>query len=434
MAFTGFSGATRVNSSNSAAIFTALDDAKLRAAKGQSSDVILADLRGRVAAIDEAVIFVIPPPPVPGIGTGGGFKMQIQDRGGMGFQALNDVAWDVAISANSVPGLVQVFSTFSNASPQLFADIDRTKALMLDVPMASVNETLQAYLGSVFVNDFNDLGRTYRVTAQAESEFRDEESDILRLRTRSNSGAMVPLGSLLELERRTAPSRVVRYNLYPAADVTGDTLPGYSTGDALDAMERLAAEKLPNAMAFEWTDLAYQARTAGDTASFVFALCVLLAFLALAAQYESWLLPLAVVLIVPLCLLFGLGGVALRGMDNNILVQIGFVLLVGLACKNAILIVEFARAKEDEGLMPAAAAIEACRLRLRPILMTAFSFILGVLPLVFATGAGSEMRRALGTAVFSGMLGVTFFGLVLTPVFYVTLRNRVVRRENQAGS
>ncbi|MEM8883023.1 MAG: multidrug efflux RND transporter permease subunit [Planctomycetota bacterium] len=421
--FAGFSGATRTNASNAAAIFTPMHPAKERAAQGLTIDVVLADLRARLGGIDEAFIFVLAPPPVRGIGTGGGFKMQIQDRSSAGFDALNQAVWSIAGAANQEEGLVQVFSTFSNGTPQLFADIDRTKARILDVPIPNIFEALQAYLGSVYVNDFNYLGRTYRVTAQAEPEFRDEESDLLRLRTRSSTGAIVPLGSLVELKRRTAPDRVVRYNLFPAADINGDTLPGFSTGEALDVMERLADEMLPEGIGYEWTDLAYQARQAGDSGAFIFILCVVLAFLTLTALYESWTLPLAVILIVPLCLLFGLGGVALRGMDNNILVQVGFVVLVALACKNAILIVEFAKAREEEGMSPFDAAVAACRLRLRPILMTAFSFILGVLPLVFATGAGAEMRQALGTTVFSGMAGVTLFGMLLTPVFYVILRN-----------
>ncbi len=427
VAFTGFSGATRVNSSNAAAVFTALDPAKSRTELGLSADSVMADLRGRLSAIQEAFIVVISPPPVPGIGTGGGYKMQIQDRAGLGYQALNDAAWGIAMEANQVPGLTQVFSTFSVGSPRLHANIDRTKAQILDVPLENIFSALQSYLGSVYVNDFNLLGRIYRVTVQAESEFRDDEADVLRLRTRSATGAIVPLGSLVTLERRTAPSRVVRYNLFPAADVSGDILPGMSTGEALTAMEEIAERRLPNGMDYAWTDLAFQQRAVGNTTGIVLALCALLAFLALVAQYESWILPLSVILIVPLCLLFGLGGVALRGMDNNILVQIGFVVLFALACKNAILIVEFAKDKETEGLSPFDAAIEACRLRLRPILMTALSFILGVIPLAFATGAGSEMRQALGTVVLSGMTGVTIIGLLLTPVFYVTLRNLALR-------
>ncbi|QDU07424.1 efflux RND transporter permease subunit [Gimesia aquarii] len=436
VSFAGFSGATRTNSSNSAAIFPVLSDARERAEQGLSLDVVLSELRKRMAGIEDAMVFVIPPPPVQGIGTGGGFKMQIQDRSGAGLLALNEVTGQIAAKANQEPGLVQVFSNFRVATPQVYADVDRTKVRMLDVPINNVFDALQIYLGSSYVNDFNYLGRTYRVTAQAESEFRDERHDIERLSTRSNNGAIVPLGSLVTIRETTAPSRVVRYNLYPAADINGSTLPGYSSGQALAAMERIADETLPPGFGFEWTDLAYQQKAAGNTALFIFPLCVLFVFLALSAQYESWLLPLAVILIVPMCLLFAIFGVWLRGMDNNILTQIGFVVLVGLACKNAILIVEFAKAEEDKGKDRFAAAVEACRLRLRPIMMTAFSFILGVIPLLIATGAGAEMRQALGTAVFSGMLGVTVFGLFLTPVFYVVLRKLAKQRvpAGEAGS
>lgn len=422
VSFAGFSGATRTNASNAAAVFPVLLDAKERARQGLGLDVLLADLRGRMAAIPEAQIFVIPPPPVRGIGTGGGFKMQIQDRSGAGLQALQDVTNEIAAKANQEPGLVQVFSTYKTSTPQIYADIDRTKVRMLDVPINNVFEAMQIYLGSSYVNDFNYLGRTYRVTAQAESQFRDEAEDIARLRTRASNGAIVPLGSLVTMKETTAPARVVRYNLYPSADINGATLPGFSSGQAIAAMERIAEETLPPGFSYEWTDLSYQQKSAGNTAIYIFPLCVLFVFLALSAQYESWLLPLAVILIVPMCLLFAIFGVWLRGMDNNILTQIGFVVLVGLACKNAILIVEFAKAEEEAGKNRFEAAIEACRLRLRPILMTAFSFILGVIPLLIATGAGAEMRQALGTAVFSGMLGVTVFGLFLTPVFYVVLR------------
>lgn len=422
VSFVGFSGATRANSSNAAAIFPVLDNAKERATKGLGIDNVLAELRKRVSAVEDAVVFVIPPPPVRGIGTGGGFKMQIQDKSGAGLAALQEATNAVVDKARQEPGLVQVFSNFSIGTPQYYAEIDRTKVRMLDVPIDNVFEAMQIYLGSSYVNDFNFLGRTYRVTAQADTQYRDEPEDIARLRTRSNSGAIVPLGSVVTIKQTTASDRVVRYNLYPAADINGDTIPGFSSAQAIAAMERIADETLPPGFGYEWTDIAYQQNEAGNTALYIFPLCVLFVFLALSAQYESWLLPLAVILIVPLCLLCAIFGVWLRGLDNNILVQIGFVVLVGLACKNAILIVEFAKSEEDAGRNRFDAAVEACRLRLRPVLMTAFSFILGVIPLLIATGAGSEMRQALGTAVFSGMLGVTVFGLFLTPVFYVVLR------------
>lgn len=422
VSFVGFSGATRANSSNAAAIFPTLEDPKARARRGRSVDAILSDLRKKVASVNDALVFVLSPPPVRGIGTAGGVKMQIQDRGGRGLEALSAATNQMVAAAATEPGLAQVFTNFSTGTPQIYADIDRTKVRMLDVPLENVFESLQIYLGSAYVNDFNFLGRTYRVTAQADEEFRDEQSDITHLRTRSNTGAVVPLGSLVTLRRTTAPDRVVRYNLFPAADLNAATLPGFSSGQAIERLDALAAENLPPGFGYQWTDIAFQENQEGDVALYLFPLCVLFVFLALSAQYESWSLPLAVILIVPLCLLCAIFGVWMRGLNNNILTQIGFVVLVGLACKNAILIVEFAKAEEDAGRNRFEAAVEACRLRLRPILMTAFSFILGVLPLVFATGAGSEMRRDLGTAVFSGMLGVTLFGLLLTPVFYVLLR------------
>lgn len=418
----GFSGATRSNSSNAAALFVTLADAGERAEQGQSLDFILSELRKRSSVVDEAQVLVIPPPPVPGIGTGGGFKMQIQDRSGAGLGRLQQVASTIAGEAMADPRTAMVYTSFRNNTPQLYADIDRTKAELLNVPLSNIFGTLQTALGSLYINDFNFLGRTYRVTAQAESQFRKEPSDITSLRTRSATGETVPLGSLLRMERRTAPDRVVRYNLYPSADISGSPMPGVSTGEAMALLEQIAEKNLPDGFGYEWTDLSYQEKQSGNLALFIFPLSVLFVFLALSAQYESWLLPLAVILIVPMGLLFAIGGVWLMGMDNNILTQIGFIVLVALACKNAILIVEFARAEEASGKDRFEAAISAARLRLRPILMTSIAFILGVIPLVIATGAGSEMRRALGTAVFSGMIGVTVCGLFLTPVFYVVLR------------
>jgi hydrophobe/amphiphile efflux-1 (HAE1) family protein len=418
----GFSGATRTNDSAAAAVFVILGDAAQRAAEGRDAETILAELRARYASVRDAMVLVIPPPPVPGIGTGGGFKMQVEDRGGNGLDALQRVTGQLVAAANGEPGLQQVYSTFTTSTPQLYADIDRTKVRMLNVPIDNIFSALQIYLGSVYVNDFNFLGRVYRVTAQAEPEFRDQPEDVLLLRTRSATGEIVPLGSVVEVRRITGPERVVRYNLYPSADVSGTTAPGSSSSESLETMERLAGEILPQGFAYEWTDLAYQQRAIGNTAGYVFGVCVLFVFLALAAQYESWLLPLAVILIVPMSILCALAGVWFRGMENDILVQIGFIVLVGLACKNAILIVEFAKQEEEAGKDRFTAAINACRLRLRPVLMTSLSFVLGTIPLLIATGAGSEMRRSLGTTVFSGMLGVTLFGLLLTPVFYVTLR------------
>ncbi len=418
----GLSGSTFTISPNGAVAFLPLENAKERAARDRGVANIVADMRKAVASINEAEVFIIPPAPVRGIGRGGGFKMYVQDRSGAGSNVLNQVVEEMVAEGNQQPGVTQVFSNFRMSVPQVYVDVDRTKAEMLDVPVNKVFEALQVYLGSVYVNDFNLLGRTYRVVAQAEPEFRDEPSDILKLRTRSAGGSTVSLGSVVEVSRIAGPDRLVRFNLYPAADVNGGTIPGFSTGQSLTTMETLAATALPDGFGFEWTDLAFQERQAGNTIVYLFPLAVLFVFLALAAQYESWLLPLAIVLIVPLCLLFAIVGIWFRGMDNNILTQIGFIVLIGLACKNAILIVEFAKAEEDKGKDRFQAAVDACRMRLRPILMTALSFILGVVPLLIATGAGFEMRRVLGTAVFAGMLGVTIFGLFLTPVFYVVLR------------
>lgn len=425
----GLSGATFSIKPNAAVTFLPLEDAKERAKRGRGVEAIVADMRREVAAINEAQILIIPPPPIRGIGRGGGFKMYVQDRSGAGLDALNEVTQTMLANANQQPGVQQVFSNLRMDVPQVYADVDRTKAQMLDVPVNRVFEALQVYLGSVYINDFNFLGRTYRVTAQAEPKFRDEATDITKIRTRSDRGASIALGSVVNIEQTAGPDRLVRFNLFPAADLNGTTVPGFSTGQSLTTMEQLADQNLPPGFGYEWTEIAFQERQAGNTIVFLFPLAVLFVFLALSAQYESWLLPLAIILIVPLCLLFALSGVWFRGMDNNVLTQIGFIVLIGLACKNAILIVEFAKAEEDAGKNRFDAAIAACRLRLRPILMTAFSFILGVVPLLVATGAGFEMRRVLGTAVFAGMLGVTVFGLFLTPVFYVMLRRFAKQKE-----
>ena len=429
---TGFSAATRANSSNAGAIFTILKPFEERAAHGPSALQITQSLRQRLADIQEASLAVFPPPPVRGLGTAGGFKFEVQDRSGAGLVALQAATDQLVAAARSNPSLVGVFTPFRANTPQLYADVDRTKAKMLDVPLNNVFETLQTYLGSAYVNDFNMFGRTYQVTLQAAGAFRNEPSDIARLKTRNTSGGMVPLGSLVNVRQVTGPDRVVRYNMFPAAEINGDTAPGVSSGQAITIMEQLAKQVLPSGMGYEWTDIAYQQRSTGNIAMFVFPLCVLLVFLLLSALYENWSLPLAVILIVPMCLLCAIAGVYLRGMDNNILTQVSFVVLVGLACKNAILIVEFARDAQATGKDRFSAVVEASRLRLRPILMTSFAFILGVIPLVIANGPGAEMHRALGTSVFSGMLGVTFFGLFLTPVFYVVIRWFTERRQAKA--
>ena len=418
VAFGGFDGATFTNAPNAAAMFISLKPKDQRAGANQ----LLGELNGAFSQITAGSAFVIPPPPVSGIGTGGGFKMMLEDRGGAGYQALETVAFTMMAKANQAPGVGGAFTTFNTRTPRLYADIDRERAEQLGVPLENVFATLATYLGSTYVNDFNLLGRTFRVTAQADAPFRESASDILRLRVRSDSGSMVPLSAIMTIRNEGGPYRVVRYNLYPAAELQGNTLPGFSSGQSLATMEGLAAETLPQGFAFDWTELAFEQRQAGNTGSVAFALAVVFVFLLLAAQYESLVLPLAVILIVPMCLLAALLGVNFMGLDNNILTQIGLVVLIGLAAKNAILIVEFARQNEEEGKPLLQAAIDAARLRLRPILMTSIAFILGVLPLVLGQGPGSEMRQALGVAVVFGMLGVTVFGLIFTPAFYVIAR------------
>ena len=432
--FAGFDGATFTNASNAGAIFSALAPFPERAEKGLDANRILADLNARLGAIQDAFIITVPPPPVRGIGTAGGFKMMVQDRRGHGPEALAAAAQDMVAAASQVPGITGVFSLFNTRTPKVYADIDRVRAEMLGVSAGSVFETLEVYVGSAFVNEFNYLGRTYRVIAQADGDFRQEANDLANLKTRNALGEMVPIGSVAEFRDITGPYRVPRYNLYPAAEVQGSVLPGFSTSYALEAMERLAAELLPDGFGYEWTELAYQEKSAGDTGLLVFAASIVFVFLVLAAQYESWALPLAVILIVPMCLLAAVSGLLARGMDVNILAQIGFVVLVGLAAKNAILIVEFARQAEEAGATLVDAVVQAARTRLRPILMTSFAFILGVVPLAIATGAGAEMRQSLGTAVFFGMLGVTAFGLIFTPVFYAAVRRLLGRRSVPSGS
>jgi HAE1 family hydrophobic/amphiphilic exporter-1 len=419
--FAGFDGATFTNAPNSGVLFIALKPFEERLKENLTAEGILNDLRGQMQALREASVLVLPPPSVPGIGTGGGFKLYVQDRAGRGPRALEQAIGSVTAAANKTPGLVQVFTLFNASTPQVFADIDRTKAEMLGVPISRFFDTLTTYMGSTYVNDFNILGRTYRVTAQADNPFRLSIRDVENLRTRSTASQMVPLGAVATFSDITGPYRVPRYNLFAAAEVQGATLPGFSTGQAIAAMEKILAE-LPSGFGFEWTEIALQEKTAGNTAIVAFTLAVVFVFLLLAAQYESVLLPLAVILIVPMCLLAAITGVLWRSMDNNILTQIGFVVLIGLAAKNAILIVEFARQAEEQGVNRWDAAVQAARTRLRPILMTSLAFIMGVVPLVIATGAGAELRQALGTAVFFGMLGVTLFGLLFTPVFYVVMR------------
>ncbi|MDE1146501.1 MAG: multidrug efflux RND transporter permease subunit [Azospirillaceae bacterium] len=425
--FAGFDGATFTNAPNAGAVFVRTAPFAERAKQGLTTRGIFGDLQKTLQQIDGALILLIPPPTVPGIGSSGGFKLYIEDRRSRGLQALAAATQEMMGVANQTPGLSSVFSLYNTRTPQVYADIDRVKADMLGVPPSRIFDTLNVYLGSAFVNDFNLLGRTYRVTAQADGVSRMDVRDIAYLRTRSDNGGLVPLGSVATFRDITGPYRVPRYNLYPAAELQGSPAPGTSSGQAIAAIEALAKEHLPDGFAIEWTELTYQQIIAGNTAPIAFGLAVVFVYLLLSALYESWMLPLSVILIVPMCLLTALSGVLFRGMDNNILTQIGLVVLVGLAAKNAILIVEFAKQAEEEGKDRYTAAVQAAQTRLRPILMTSFAFILGVVPLVTAQGAGSEMRQALGTAVFFGMLGVTFFGLLFTPVFYVVCRWLAIR-------
>jgi hydrophobe/amphiphile efflux-1 (HAE1) family protein len=431
VSFGGLDPFTFTNASNSGAIFTGLEPFSVRDPKGETADEILAQLRQRLAGIQDAFVVTVPPAPVPGIGDAGGFKMEIEDRQNQGYQALDAAAHAMMAAANNVPGLVGVFTAFNASSPNVYVDIDREKAEMLGVPPEQIFDTMQVYLGSAYINDFNYLGRTYEVTAQADGQYRNNVEDISRLETRNDQGQMVPIGSVAHFETITAPYRVPLYNLFPTAELEGSTLPGVSSSYALAAMEKLAAQVLPPGFGYEWTELAFQEKLAGNTAMWIFAASVLFVFLVLAANYESWRLPFSIVLIMPMCLLAAVTGLDIRGLDVDILTQIGFIVLIGLAAKNAILIVEFARQAEEAGAEPRPAAIQAASTRLRPILMTSLAFLFGVLPLVTATGAGAEMRQSLGTAVFSGMFGVTLFGLLFTPVFYIVVRS--LFRAKRAG-
>src|SRR5712672_395582 len=426
--FPGYNLLVGANLPNAGTMFISLDAFENRKDPHKSAQAIMGQLYAQYAELRDARVLVLPPPPVRGLGSTAGFKMMVQDRTDAGLDVLAGTSFKMMVDGSQTPGLAQVFTTFTTRVPQLFVDVDRVKAKSMNVALADVNDTLQIYLGSLYVNDFNRFGRTYQVTAQADANFRVHAEDIPKLKARNAAGDMVPLGTLVDVRETTGPDKVIRYNLYPAADINGVAMPGVSSGQAIALAQQLAAKELPAGMDYEWTDLTYQEILAGNTIVFIFPLCVLLVFLTLAAQYESWSLPLAIILIVPMCQLSAVAGIWLRHMDINIFTQIGLIVLVGLASKNAILIVEFARQLEESGKGITDAAIEAARLRLRPILMTSFAFILGVVPLVLATGAGAEMRQALGTTVFSGMLGVTVFGVFLTPVFYVVIRKLTARR------
>ncbi len=425
--FPGLSINGFVNAPNAGIVFFTLKPFDERHGKDEYGLNIANALNAKFSAVQDAFVAVFPPPPVNGLGQVGGFKLELEDRAGLGETALNDATQALIGKAYQTPELAGVFTGYRISVPQLEVEVDREKVKQEGITLTDLFQTMQVYLGSIYANDFNRFGRTYQVKVQADAQYRATAENITQLKVRNDSGQMVPLGSVLQVKPSHGPDQGLRYNGYPAADINGGPAPGYSSGQAEAAIERLAGEVLPNGIGYEWTDLSYQQRLSGNTAVFIFPLCVLLAFLVLAAQYESWSLPLAVILIVPMCLLCAITGVWLTKGDNNIFTQIGFLVLMGLACKNAILIVEFARELHMRGRPPVEAALEACRIRLRPILMTSFAFIMGVLPLVFSSGAGAEMRHAMGVAVFSGMLGVTFFGLMLTPVFYVTIQKVVER-------
>ena len=425
-AFPGLSINGFTNSPNAGLVFFNLDSFDKRKTPELTSSAIAQTMNQKLAVIEDAFIAVFPAPAVDGLGAIGGFKLQLEDRVGLGDEAFYAAVQAVLMKAGQAPELSGVFSSYQINVPQLFIDVDRAKAKRMGVDLNDVFSTLQIFLGSYYVNDFNQFGKTYRVVVQADAQFRSKAEDIAALKTRNKAGEMVPLGALVEIKNSYGPDRAMRYNAFPAADINGSPAPGYSSGQAQAAMERIINDTVPRGISFEWTDLTYQEILAGNTAAFVFPLCALLVFLVLAAQYESFKLPLAIILIVPMCLLFAIAGVWLSNGDKNIFTQIALFVLMGLACKNAILLVEFAREHElkrpTDG--PVKAALEACRMRLRPILMTSIAFVAGVTPLVLSSGAGAEMRRAMGTAVLSGMLGVSFFGLFLTPVFYVLLHRQ----------
>jgi multidrug efflux pump subunit AcrB len=426
---------TSTVSPNAATIFFSLPSLYGKHIPGVNAATMLAAVRQRLAGVKDAFVLVVNPPPVQGLGAAGGFKLMVEDRNNLGPQALADATNALVAAANKDPAFAGVFTLYNAGSPSLYADIDRLKAEKVGLTPTDVFSTLQLYVGSQYVNDFNYLGRTFQVLAQGDGSYRKTPEDIARLKVRNASGEMVPIGSVATFNDETAPYRVPRYNLYPAADVLGSAAPGVASGTAMERIAVLAKQVLPHGVTFEWTDLAHQQEQQGIPTLAIFAASAVFVFLVLAAQYESWKLPLAIVLIVPMCLLASATGLAFRGMPIDILAQIGFVVLVGLAAKNAILIVEFARQRQDhDGDEPEEAAIAAARTRLRPILMTSFAFILGVFPLAVATGAGSEMRQSIGTAVFFGMLGVTAFGLLFTPAFYTFIRNLGTSRAEQPGS
>ena len=401
-----------------------MDEFENRTTADLSANAIAQQLNAKFAGIEDAFIAIFPPPPVQGLGTIGGFRLQILDNANLGYEALYNATQAVQYKAWATPELTGIFSSYQINVPQLDLDIDRTKAKLQGVSLDQIFQTLQTYMGSTYVNDFNLFGRTYQVKMQADEAFRQTPEQVSQLKIPNLQGDMVPLGSFITITQSSGPDRVMHYNGYTTAEINGGPAPGVSSGQAQAAIEKILDETLPIGMSYEWTEITYQQIIAGDTGMFVFPLIILLVFLVLAAQYESLSLPLAIILIIPMTILSAISGVLLYGGDNNIFTQIGLIVLVGLATKNAILIVEFAKEKQDSGMNTLDAILEAARLRLRPILMTSFAFIMGVVPMVLSTGAGAEMRQAMGVAVFSGMIGVTVFGLILTPLFYYALAKR----------
>jgi multidrug efflux pump len=419
----GYSILNATNIANLGGMFVILDPFEERKVDPNlSAPKIAAGLRQKFGAIQEAAVTLFGAPPVDGLGNTGGFKMQLQDRADTGLTGLQESVDNVVSAGNNTPGLLGLFSSFRANQPQVFVDLNRSQAKTQGVALTDIFDTLQVYLGSAYANDFTRFGRNWQVNVQAEPQFRLHPSDIGRLKVRNAAGEMVPMGALVSIEDTSGPAIVNHYNMYPSAEINGGTVPGVSSGQGIGMMETIGTAELPATMGYEWTELALQQKLAGNTAIFVFILGTVFVFLVLSAQYESWSMPLAIILIVPMCLFAAISGVWLAGMDNNIFTQIGLVVLIGLAAKNAILIVEFAKQLQDQGKGLREATVEASKLRLRPILMTSLAFALGVLPLVLAKGAGAEMRVALGFAVFSGMVGVTLFGIFFTPVFYSTIR------------
>jgi HAE1 family hydrophobic/amphiphilic exporter-1 len=418
----GFSLIDGTNASNAAIIFITMDPWDERTDPALSQDAILADLQRQFFAIQEAIVFAFPPPAISGLGVAGGFQFQLQDRGGVGLNELGKTAQEIIADGNAQSGLTNLNTTFRADVPQLFAQVDRTKAKTLGVSLNEVFGTLQAYLGSAYVNDFNRFGRTWQVKVQADHRFRLQPEDIRKLEVRNGAGQMVPVGTLVDVDYVTGPQTILRYNLYPAASITGRAAPGFSSGQALKLMEGMADAKLPVSMGFDWTGVSFQEKQVGNEAIVIFALAIILVFLVLAAQYESWTSPAAVILVVPLAVLGTVAALLARGFDNNVYTQIGILLLIGLASKNAILIVEFAQAEREKGKGILEAAAEAAKLRFRPILMTAISSIAGFMPLVVATGAGAASRQAVGTAVVGGMVAATLMSLMFTPVFYLVMQ------------